>query len=111
MPERIISANRPAYRLLLNLMREERESRGITQQEVANRLGLTGSSLAKWERAARRVDVIDLRDYLQACGVDFAEFVARWSKLADDLDSASKVDVKLRTRPRKQTTPDERLKH
>lgn len=94
----------------MNLMREERESRGITQQEVADKLGLTGSSLAKWERAARRVDVIDLRDYLQAIGVDLAEFVTRWNKLADDLDAAGSVDVKLRTRARHQVGPDDRLK-
>lgn len=109
MPKRIISANRPAYRLLLNLMRAERESRGLTQQQVADKLRLPASALAKWERAERRVDVLDLRDYLLACGVDFAEFNARWSKLADDLESGGDIEVKLSSRPRKDVGPDERV--
>lgn len=109
MPKRVISANRSAYRLLLNLMRSERESKGLTQQQVAEQLGIAASALAKWERAERRVDVIDLRDYLLACGADFNEFTARWSKLVDGLADSSEVEVKLRSRPRKQVKPDERL--
>jgi len=109
MSKRIISANRPAYRLLLNMMRAERESRGFTQQQVAEQLGLPASALAKWERAERRVDVLDLRDYLLACGVDFSEFNARWSKLAGDLESGGNFEVKLSSRPRRDVRPDERI--
>lgn len=89
-------------------MRSEREAKGLTQQQVAEQLGIAASALAKWERAERRVDVLDLRDYLLACGVDFSEFTARWSRLADELNGESAVEVKLGTRPRKQVRPDER---
>ncbi|MBX3109936.1 MAG: helix-turn-helix transcriptional regulator [Fimbriimonadaceae bacterium] len=89
-------------------MRAERESKGLTQQQVAEQLGIPASALAKWERAERRVDIIDLRDYLLACGADFNEFTARWSNLAADLGSSDPAEVKLRKRARRQASPDER---
>lgn len=109
MSERVITSNRPAYRALLNELRRERESRGLTQQQIADSIGIPPSSLAKWERGVRRIDVLDLRDYLKACGVDFQDFTSRWSRLADDLETSG-AEVKLFSRPRKQMGPDDRLR-
>jgi len=65
---------------MVRLLREVREGRGITQEQVAKSLGITASMLSKWELGQRRIDLRELDLYLQACEVDLVEFVASWQQ-------------------------------
>lgn len=93
------------YRLMVSLMRGERESANVTQEELAERLGRSPSQISKWERCERRIDLGDLDEYLNVVGTDIVEFTARWKRLADDLRS-TKVEVKL---PEKQRRAGRRI--
>jgi transcriptional regulator with XRE-family HTH domain len=65
------------YRLFLRLLRDARRQAGVTQTELANRLGRTQSFVSKCERGERRIDVVELRKFCNALEVDFPDFAAR----------------------------------
>jgi len=67
----------PEYAVVLRLFREAREAAGLTQVELAERLGQTQSFVSKIERGDRRLDLIQLRTILSHFGVTLPEFVAR----------------------------------
>jgi transcriptional regulator with XRE-family HTH domain len=48
------------YRNLIEKLRKAREAAGLTQAEVAEKLGKPQSYISKIERGERRVDVVEL---------------------------------------------------
>jgi transcriptional regulator with XRE-family HTH domain len=58
------------YRLLLGFMQQVREALGITQVELARRLGTTQSYVSKCERGERRIDIMEFVANCDALGVD-----------------------------------------
>jgi transcriptional regulator with XRE-family HTH domain len=83
------------YRIFIQLLREARESRGKTQEQVAKSLGITASMLSKWELGQRRVDLRELSLYLDACEVDLVEFVDEWQQAVQETKLLG-VEVKLK---------------
>lgn len=66
------------YALLVQLLRELRTEVGVTQEELAERVGQTQSFVSKCERMERRLDVIELRAWCFALGATLAEFITRY---------------------------------
>ncbi|WP_145754403.1 helix-turn-helix domain-containing protein [Nitrospirillum amazonense] len=60
----------PRQQHLQNLLIELRKSRGLTQTDVATRLGRPQSFVAKYEGGERRLDVVEFLDVAQALGAD-----------------------------------------
>lgn len=58
------------YRKLTAILLDARNAAGLTQQEVANRLGKPQSYVAKVERNERRIDVIEFISLAKALGVE-----------------------------------------
>ncbi|WP_313424917.1 helix-turn-helix domain-containing protein [Stenotrophomonas rhizophila] len=75
---------RPEYAVLVELVREMRLEAGLTQTDVSSQLGVTQSHLSDVERGTRRLDLIELRDLADVCGVTLgnvvSEFEARLKK-------------------------------
>ena len=65
------------YSAVIRLLRQAREDAGLTQVDLAKRLGQTQSFVSKFERGDRRLDIIQLRTILSHLGVTLAEFVQR----------------------------------
>ena len=69
------------YRRLPAMLREMRESAGLTQRELAKKLGINHTMVHNSETAERRVDVGEFIDWASACGLDpveaFKEFMGR----------------------------------
>lgn len=63
------------YATVLRLLREAREKSGLTQIDLATRLGQTQSFVSKVERGDRRLDIIQLRTILRTLGVSLIDFV------------------------------------
>jgi len=65
------------YDAVLRQLRELRKAAGVTQVELADRLGMTQSLVSKIERGDRRLDIIELRTICGAIGVSLVEFVTK----------------------------------
>ena len=67
---------------LLVLLRGVRVEAGLTQSELASRLGTDQTFVSKYESGERRLDILELREVCRAIGIDFVNFVR---KLDQDL--------------------------
>lgn len=74
------SIHKPEYQTLLNMLVEIRNKAGLKQTELADLLGRSQSYVSDVERGGRRLDLLQLREYCQACGQDFVSFVRRFEK-------------------------------
>ncbi len=70
----------PAYRTFLDCLIEARRSTGVTQVEVATRLGKPQSYVSKVERGERRLDVVEFTDWAGALGADPLDLYASYLK-------------------------------
>ncbi len=66
------------YAQFLRTLREAREKAGITQEEMAARLGETQSFVSKCERGERRMDIVELREFCKAMGMTLERFVKQF---------------------------------
>jgi len=65
---------------LLALLRGVRVEAGLTQSELASRLGTDQTFISKYESGERRLDILELREVCQAIGTDFVIFVRKLDK-------------------------------
>jgi transcriptional regulator with XRE-family HTH domain len=65
------------YAAFLRQLKQTREQAGISQVQLAAKLGQTQSSVSKIERGERRVDVVELRAICQALDTSLPAFIRR----------------------------------
>ncbi len=68
------------YAVLVQVLRDLRLERGVTQVELADRLKVDQSLVSKVERRERRLDVAELRRVCVALGITLTDFVARFER-------------------------------
>ena len=68
------------YMLFLQLVRNGRKRAGLTQEDVANRLGKTQSFISKCERGERRLDIVEVREFCKAIGLTLPEFAGEFEE-------------------------------
>lgn len=69
----------PDYDEFLVLLREVRLEAGLSQVELARRLGANQNFVSRSESGERRVDAREWLRICEACGVDPVEFLKRWT--------------------------------
>jgi transcriptional regulator with XRE-family HTH domain len=62
-------------KIFLSKLRGLRESQHLRQSDLAGLLGRSQATVSNIERGERRLDLIELRDWLDALDVDFIEFL------------------------------------
>jgi hypothetical protein len=79
-PRNLWRMSRPKFTkaddLFRQLLKRNRISKGLTQAELAGRLGQPQSHVSKYELGERRLDFLETVLICQAMGVDFVEFAA-----------------------------------
>ena len=60
---------------LLFLLKKIRQKNGITQVELAQKLGAPQSFVSKYESGERQLDILELRQICQLIGISFDNFV------------------------------------
>lgn len=65
------------YRVFLERLRRARSDAGLTQVELAERVGRPQTWVSKCELGERRVDFVELEDWAAACGRPIGFFVTR----------------------------------
>lgn len=71
---KIPNENHQREKLLL-LLKEIRQKRGVTQVELAEKLGVPQSFVSKYESGERSLDILELRQICQHIGISFDNFV------------------------------------
>lgn len=69
------------YRRFVEALVAERQRAGLSQRELAARVGMDYSIIAKLETCVRRVDVIELIQILRALGVVPSTFMAELEEM------------------------------
>lgn len=69
------SIHKAEYQVLLQMLRDIRARAGLTQVELSEALEHSQSYVSDVERGVRRMDLLQLRDYCEACGVRLSTFV------------------------------------
>lgn len=75
--------------VFLGLLRRYREQGKFRQRDLAQHLGSVQGTVSKAETGNRRLDVIELREWLLAMGVDFLEFM---TELHQQLEALTHLD-------------------
>ena len=81
--------------VFLALLRDSRQDIRLRQADLADRLGRAQATVSKVERGERRLDVIELRVWLNALEVDFLTFMRT---LDERLAGAPTLDARFRRR-------------
>ncbi|WP_442774643.1 helix-turn-helix domain-containing protein [Sphaerotilus montanus] len=81
--------------IFLGMLRRSREAQRLRQADLAIRLGRGQATISKVERGERRLDVIELRAWLHALEIDFADFM---SELNHRLEGMPIPDAMFRAR-------------
>jgi transcriptional regulator with XRE-family HTH domain len=81
MPERRWVTS-PTYEAAIRVIIETRQARGLSQRELAAKLGKPYSFVSKIERRERRLDVVEFVALARALNVEAADLMA---KLAAEL--------------------------
>lgn len=68
------------YKKMIGLLRLERETKGMTQSQLASLLGVNQAIVSKIEMCERRIDIIELRTICNAIGIPFIDFVSKIEK-------------------------------
>jgi transcriptional regulator with XRE-family HTH domain len=66
-----------AQEQLQQLLRQVRNEAGLTQTDVAERVGRPQSFVSKYESGERRLDVLELRAVCSAMGISLPDFIKR----------------------------------
>ena len=69
------------YRVFLRELRAARKRSGMTQVDLAAKIGETQSFVSKCERGERRLDIVEVRAICQAFGSTLAAFSGHLEKV------------------------------
>lgn len=69
------------YQIFRSLLVSAREKSGLTQVQIAERLGKPQSFISKYERGERRLDFPEFIELAEVIGIDIADFVNRYQSV------------------------------
>lgn len=64
------------YHQIIGRLRSKRESKNVTQVQLAEMLGVKQTFISKIETCDRRLDLIELRQICQVLNISFVDFIA-----------------------------------
>jgi transcriptional regulator with XRE-family HTH domain len=77
--------------IFLTMLRHSREAQRLRQLDLAVRLGRGQAIISRAERGVRRLDVIELRAWLQALEIDFRTFMVELDERLQGLDPPAQI--------------------
>jgi transcriptional regulator with XRE-family HTH domain len=97
-----LRANRRKQEILLTLLRQAREGKGLRQADVAEALNCPQTRVSKYELGTRRLDLLELRDVCKALGVSLVDFVRTFD---DNVGAIEQGERKAKENARSQRKP------
>jgi transcriptional regulator with XRE-family HTH domain len=74
----------PEHQALCELLKQVRRGAGLSQVDLAERLGEPQSFVSRYETGQQRLDVLELRQVCLALGISLTEFAERLERLLGD---------------------------
>lgn len=71
----------PSYEMAINLLIDARKQAGLSQRELADRLGKPRSFVSKLESRERRLDIVEFVALTRALGMDTATVAGQIANL------------------------------
>lgn len=71
---------------LRRLLRTIRRERGVTQIQLAERLGVPQPMISRYEKGERQVDFVEVEAICEAVGMSFRSFCRRWESTPEDFE-------------------------
>ena len=84
MPKSVFSAT---YGLLRGLLVSARLDAGLTQSDLAQRLGYPQSYVSKYERGERRLDIVELLDVARILEIDATTLIQELQRSIEQRES------------------------
>jgi transcriptional regulator with XRE-family HTH domain len=78
MPATRSTSRQGDKRILLDLLRELRKQKGLTQGQLAKRIGSKQAFVSKYETGERRLDFLDLVTICEALATSITKFAERF---------------------------------
>lgn len=75
-----LTANRKQQKALLSVLKQLRSDAGLTQVEVAAKMGKPQAFVSYYESGARRLDLLELRQVCRVLGTTLARLVREFEK-------------------------------
>ena len=92
------SVHSDEYKLVASLLLEARQKSGLTQRDVAARLGKPAAFPHKVEHGEREINIVELLDYCDALKLDFSQFAATVASAVKELRQQN-VDPESKSSP------------
>lgn len=73
------------YRVFLKQLARLRGDSGLTQEQIAERMGTYQRLVSRCLTGERRMDIIEVRAFCKALGISFGEFAAELDKALEQL--------------------------
>ena len=77
----VSSIHDPEYQMIVNALIQLRETKKVSQAEIARAIGLTQPDVSKIERKERRIDILEVLRWIRYTKTNPAEFFAQFSNL------------------------------
>lgn len=81
------SLNSKEYNVFLKTFYSLRVGAGFKQVDLAEKLDVPQSFISKIENGERRIDLIELKQIVEVCGVTLTDFVIEFEKNLDESQS------------------------
>lgn len=78
-----LSLHTERYKQFCEMLIRKRKDAGVSQEQLAKRLAKPQSFISKYERAERRIDVVEFLELARAIGFDPAEFLIKFSDVEE----------------------------
>lgn len=62
------------YKLMISLLKAARVDAGVSQEELALKMGVTQTFISKCERCERRLDLLETMRFCLGIGLNFSKF-------------------------------------
>ena len=97
MPRVSKTIHRNEYPVFLQLLLAARKAAGLTQAQLAAKTGLSQPYVSAVERGGLRLDTLQLRTWLSACGSDLGAFGAELEKRLKAFEGSESAKKSRRT--------------
>ena len=103
--KKVKSVDKGEYAVAWALLKSARMGAKLTQRQLAERLGRTQSLVAEAELGRRRLDILQLYDWMKACGTSLATYAqqveATLDVLPKNLPAAVRPAIPRKAKPKK----------